>query len=632
MKHLYSLLLQWRERHKSERPGSLLYMLVGLGALIWFLVRVVPKPQRAAYPCQRAAFPIASSFVLWLVSLFCFRKFFQRSRDLAFESRWGPAIIFGGMAVAVGAIFLLTPPSTSADATEGASTTPEEHAPVGVGKGLHPGRVVWIHDPQVTDWEGMNSSTLSTDHVDSDVCADMVEKGILTLAGEETTDAAWDALFRHFNRERGKGDVGYTEGETIAFKANFTLWNLPHNTRHNSGSYSNGHVDGTMAMFIALCHQLVDHAGVPASAISVGDTTCVVPEYFREAVVAEFPDMQFFDNLGSAAYGVEKAESSDVELVFHGAGAGHADTDRIPRQFADADYFINWALPKSHGLAGFTACAKNNYGSLIRKPPAGGYFNLHNCLPAISSGMEKYRGLVDLMGHPELGGKTLLYFLDAVFAGIDWDATPVPWESEPFNGDWPSSIFLSQDPVAIDSVAFDFLYAEWPELVCAPDFRGGAEDYLHEAAQADNPPSGSVYDPAGLGDGLESLGVHEHWNNPTDKQYSRNLGADEGIELVTWEPPAGADWTTRNWFGGFDDISHLEDNLVHCPDLGWLSVHVLDTESAFLYGNDMNDLAWFYTSDSLYPWIWCFQRGAWLWHSEDTWFYDPATVTWFSVE
>ena len=29
------------------------------------------------------------------------------------------------------------------------------------------------------------------------------------------------------------------------------------------------------------------------------------------------------------------------------------------------------------------------------------------------------------------------------------------------------------------------------------------------------------------------LGVHEHWNNPVDKQYSRNLGTGNGIELVS---------------------------------------------------------------------------------------------------
>ena len=61
---------------------------------------------------------------------------------------------------------------------------------------------------------------------------------------------------------------------------------------------------------------------------------------------------------------------------------------------------------------------------------------------------------------------------------------------------------------------------------------GGAEDYLHEAAEANNPASGTFYDPDNDGNSLASLGVHEHWNNPTDKQYSRNLGTGNGIELL----------------------------------------------------------------------------------------------------
>jgi hypothetical protein len=61
---------------------------------------------------------------------------------------------------------------------------------------------------------------------------------------------------------------------------------------------------------------------------------------------------------------------------------------------------------------------------------------------------------------------------------------------------------------------------------------GTPDNYLHEAAQAGNPPSGTVYDPENDGIPLKSLGVHEHWNNSTDKQYSRNLGTGEGIELI----------------------------------------------------------------------------------------------------
>jgi len=46
-----------------------LAFFVGLSALAWFLIRVIPKPSRASYPCQRAAFPIASAFVIWLTGV-----------------------------------------------------------------------------------------------------------------------------------------------------------------------------------------------------------------------------------------------------------------------------------------------------------------------------------------------------------------------------------------------------------------------------------------------------------------------------------------------------------------------------------------------------------------------------------
>ena len=79
---------------------------------------------------------------------------------------------------------------------------------------------------------------------------------------------------------------------------------------------------------------------------------------------------------------------------------------------------------------------------------------------------------------------------------------------------------------------FDFLQAE--TAIRKHSCRPGTDDYLHEAAQANNPPSGTFYDPDHSGNvkRLASLGVHEHWNNPREKKYSRNLGTGNGIELV----------------------------------------------------------------------------------------------------
>ena len=56
--------------------------------------------------------------------------------------------------------------------------------------------------------------------------------------------------------------------------------------------------------------------------------------------------------------------------------------------------------------------------------------------------------------------------------------------------------------------------------------------YLVEAALADRPLSNTFYDPERDGTGVASLGVLEHWNNPEEKKYSRNMGKDIGIELV----------------------------------------------------------------------------------------------------
>ena len=209
----------------------------------------------------------------------------------------------------------------------------------------------------------------------------------------------------------------------------------------------------------------------------------------------------------------------------------------MPVPYAEAKYLINMANLKSHTGAGVTLCGKNHYGSLIRKPPDKGYYDMHVSLPSGVQGSGHYRALVDLMGHAHTGGKTLLYLIDGLYPGVHpIEHAPRKWSITPFNGQWASSLLASQDPVAIDSVAFDFLWAEWNDY----PHMSGADDYLHEAALADNPPSGTFYDPdhATNTTRLASLGVHEHWNNAQEKQYSRNLGKGEGIELVGVGPVA----------------------------------------------------------------------------------------------
>ena len=533
----------------------------GLLSLIWFLVRVVPKPSRASYPCQRVAFPLASGFVVWVAALGgaagAWRKACGRDQRFWKACLWGTAAL-GALAVVV----------TNLPMIRAFAGNPP-HGVLGVAKGLCPGRVAWVYAPQATSWGGFTNAEhwYETNHTDPAAVEVMLSKAIQSVAGTTNSDAsAWDCIFTYFNTNHGKSATGYQPGEKIAIKINLTTCYAhgatvdTSSTYEKRDSYGGGHwlnsIDVAPQLLLSLLRQLVYTVGVSQTNIFVGDPTANFPKYLWDRLQPEFPQVHYFDNLGGA--GRMRVELSSVPFCWSVTNLVNSTSafvqDYIPVPFAQADYLIDLTVLKSHGGAGFTACAKNFYGALLRCPNGyfrdangkdsggvvGGYADLHKGLPnqveyGGVAGLGHYRNLVDLLGHPQLGGKTLLCLVDALYCGQDWSATPVKWNMAPFNGSWPSSLFASQDPVALDSVCYDFLHNEWPDLVDVPGkMNGGAEDYLHEAAQANNPPSGTFYDPGKTGTRLASLGVHEHWNNAIDKQYSRNLDPvnGQGIELV----------------------------------------------------------------------------------------------------
>jgi hypothetical protein len=510
------------------------------------LARVIPKPSRAAYPCQRAAFPLASAFVVWLAgaagSLVARRQVRKAARE---GGRW-KAFVCAAVAATAALAAILTWPETPAVA----SSAP--HGPLGEAKGIHPGRVVWVHAPEATDWGGFASPERwwQPNHTDLATVEAMVSAAVRAVAGASSDAAAWEAIFRHFNETHGRGARGYQPGEKLAFKINLTACNARGEqvdpvTYEKKSDVMNS-IDNSPQMLLVLLRQLVYVVGANPRDLSVGDPTGLFPKFMYDMIHGEFPEVCCFDNRGGS--GRTRTEFSSTPFNWSTPAAKAKLQDYVPRPFAEADYLINFAILKGHS-AGITVCAKNHYGSLLRCPDgylrnAGNlnYYDMHASLPGIdTAGMGRYRALVDLMAHRQLGGKTLLYLVDGLFGGYYWDSRPYKWKLPPFgdgvNADWPSSLFASLDPVAIDSVTYDFLLAEWPRVVtggtgAAGSLKGSAEDYLHEAALADSPPSGAFYDPEQDGVRLASLGVHEHWNNSVDKQYSRNRGLGHGIELV----------------------------------------------------------------------------------------------------
>jgi hypothetical protein len=224
--------------------------------------------------------------------------------------------------------------------------------------------------------------------------------------------------------------------------------------------------------------------------------------------------------------------------------------------FVEASYVVNLAIMKGHSSVGATFCGKNWYGCFCAPPGVG---TLPWSDPAdtahvsayVGDGytptMGNYRLQVDLMGNKNFGEKTVLFIVDGLwgFAKHSSGSYPQKYTFLPFtnidpNGDYPSSLLMSQDMVAIDSVGLDFVRAQYGNNLGTTNLYRGVDDYMHEAALANDPCSGTVYgyDTNGAPSPFPSLGVHEHWNDSTHKQYTRNLGDGNGIELIASGPPA----------------------------------------------------------------------------------------------
>jgi hypothetical protein len=529
---------------KPQELPIILFPVMGFLALVWFLVRVLPKPSRAAYPCQKVAAPLAGSFLVWLAGITGSSLALRHARDKLRQARYLTAAIALIVAVA-GLGWAVLGQGQPAQARPLAYTAHPVNSPIGTAKGLMPGRVAWSHDPLVTDWNGTasNASQSWFNHVSQGEATKMMQWALLGYANTTTTAAAWNAIFHSFNG----GSAGYQPGEKIFIKINMTTSDADtcadsnYNWNPSSCGASWSSVGQSPQLMVALLDQLVNVVGVRQSDITIGDSCDLWVNELYNIVHGAFSNVKYMDARGTL--GRTKAARSTTRLYWSTTEANGKNPDYLLQAVVDAKYMIDLSILKTHELNGITVSAKNHFGSLsggnddVRHPDTANYYNLHLRLPLYTgagawsqrASMAQYRPLVDLNGHAGMGGKTLLYLIDATFGGKGWAGAPSKWAMAPFNNNWPCSLFLSMDEVAIDSVAFDFLSQQWPDQALGNE---GVQDYLHEMALANNPPSGTLYDPEQDGTAMASQGVHEHWNNATDKQYTRNLGTGNGIELV----------------------------------------------------------------------------------------------------
>ena len=520
-----------RDKFKSSK---IFILITGISATLWFLIRVIPKPSRATYPCMQAAAPLMSSFVIYLLAISASAFSFKKFRQSVSASKYLVGTLFLFLAVFSFAIFLVYDKKEAIASVLNPvdNTFPiPSNQPVGEARGLFPGRVVWVHDENATNeyyvpTRGSSDYWYSNDNVDEEVVKEMLSVAIKKYGGTEDIKAAWDAIFRAFNNSHSRGNVGYKAGEKIAFKINLT-------NQSCSKAERPLRMDATPQLLNAILYELVTNAGVAEADIILGDPYREFRQEYKDLVMSKYPNVRYVDGKGGNGVNQTIPSASEV-LVF----SDKKLKSTLPQQYLSATYVINIPCLKTHNEGGITLIAKNHQGSFLKKgdDPMSQYaINMHYSLPANSRGSGKYRHTVDYMGHRYTGGKGLIYIIDGLWGGESWEGWIKKFKSAPFNDDYPNSIFVGQDPVALESVCYDVLFQEYVEDASKKnypiEFKAEIADYLSQCASKEFWPAGIMYDPEGNGTSIESLGVFEHWNNPVDRQYSRNLGTGNGIEL-----------------------------------------------------------------------------------------------------
>jgi hypothetical protein len=496
---------------------KVLFHVTGITCLVWFLIRVLPAPHRSQYPCQQVSKSVATGYIAFMgVMLYGTSAWLKHTKNKV--AKLAP------VATALALVCLLTTGGVYAyhhfqQENPSKEWVPIAKNPMGTPVGLNPGRVVWVWNPDATqrDLEGY---WYEQENNDQDIINTMFTQGILGLTGEHSIDAAWASLFTYCNTQQGKNQQGYQNGEKIVIKINLNnCWNNYYILEDNDR-------DASPYTIKVLLHHLVDIVGVRQEDITIYDASRYISNWFYYRVyyesypatnlVPEYPGINFVDAYGLAT-GRQKVEASTTKIYF-ADDTGLSRT--LPVCVATADYLINMPLLKRHPINnGVTLSGKNLFGTWMEP--------VEDIHPYHESGMimGNKAPQVDLLAHDQLGGKTLLYIGDGLYATKKDHSTIDYFTMYPFNNDWTNSLFFSQDPVAIDSVMYDFLHTEGTNPI------EGSQNYLHQAAE----PTPATYDPENDGIFLEkSLGVHEHWDTTTNIfSPNRYSGPGEnGIDFI----------------------------------------------------------------------------------------------------
>ncbi|MBU2099706.1 MAG: DUF362 domain-containing protein [Candidatus Micrarchaeota archaeon] len=459
-----------------------LFFLLALA--FWFIFRVGEKPNRITYPCQQP-------FLAYLGVLFL---------PLGYKNKIKEKLTTKN--IAVFSVLLLV--FVSGFFIGDLSKQPEiifvkEPAEKLFFSGPYPHRVVSVHDSTATTWnfscEGSCPYYGSDSYINQNSINSMVDNGLMQLTGTSSAQAAWQTLIPNFQ-----------PGQKIAIKVNF-------NAADGYGD-TDTQIDATPQPMIALIRGLKTR-GFAEQNIWIYDASRHITNRYRNEIFAHYPNIQYYvcptcgdipPNVHQTTY---NSTNPTANINFH--TTGHYNK-KLPDEVVNADYLIDMPIIKAHSIAGITLSFKNHMGTALLEhsyidPEQGNYSP--NANP-----------LVEMYENTNIRDKTILILGDGIYGGFNYSHPIRRWIS--FGNNAPKTLFFSTDPVAIDSVMFDYLKRE--DAVNGEfNIKNGAGDILQVAENA-------------------GLGIYEHWNNNNDRDYATidyieldfDSGCQENWQCSAW--------------------------------------------------------------------------------------------------
>ena len=184
---------------KLSSHQSILFHFAGIAGIIWFLVRVLPRPDRIRYPCQQMSVSIAFGYIafwslLWSAIFHGLGLWIRRVKYKT--AAFAPVIL-----VAFVLVFSISSNvyavNEKNDNYELTIWDPIPKEPIGTPYGYKPGRVTWGWNPNATEKE-LVGQWWKKENNNQTIINQMLSLGIRTLADANDDYSAWDFLFKYF--------------------------------------------------------------------------------------------------------------------------------------------------------------------------------------------------------------------------------------------------------------------------------------------------------------------------------------------------------------------------------------------------------------------------------------------------